>query len=130
MSANIEFFFDISSPYSYLAATQIEAVAARAGGTARWRPFLLGGVFKSVGNKPPASLPARGRYMLTDLYRWAAEYDVPFEFPSTFPMNSLLAMRALMGHASPETTSRYVHLSVEHLAAEYAAAAITLQDRS
>jgi 2-hydroxychromene-2-carboxylate isomerase len=101
MSANIEFFFDISSPDSYLAATQIEAVAARAGGTARWRPFLLGGVFKSVGNKPPASLPARGRYMLTDLYRWAAEYEVPFEFPSTFPMNSLLAMRALT--ATPES---------------------------
>jgi len=95
MNATIEFFFDISSPYSYLAATQIDGVGARLGVPVTWRPFLLGGVFKAVGNQPPATLPARGRYMLADLHRWAAAYEVPFSFPSTFPMNTLLAMRAL-----------------------------------
>ncbi len=92
---NIEFFFDVASPYSYFAATQIGALGQRVGLPVVWRPFLLGGVFRAVGNQPPASLPARAPYLLADLHRWAAHYDVPFAFPSIFPMNSLLAMRAL-----------------------------------
>ncbi|MEL6348323.1 MAG: 2-hydroxychromene-2-carboxylate isomerase [Myxococcota bacterium] len=95
MSAQIEFFFDIGSPYSYLAATQLDALGQRLGTPIWWRPFLLGGVFKAVGNQPPAMLPARGRYMLRDLNRWAARYQVSFSFPSTFPLNTLLPMRAL-----------------------------------
>ncbi len=91
----VEFFYDINSPYSYLAATQIAALSERTGHDVQWRPFLLGGVFRATGNQPPAALPARGAWMLKDLYRWAAMYDVPFSFPSKFPMNSLLAMRAL-----------------------------------
>lgn len=102
MSVNsIEFFFDIASPYSYLAATQIDDLGERVGVTVRWRPFLLGGVFKAVGNQPPATLPSRGQYMLKDLHRWAAAYQQPFTFPSTFPMNSLLAMRALTALDEP-----------------------------
>ncbi len=96
MAVTIEFFFDISSPYSYLAATQIDRLGQRAGAPVRWRPFLLGGVFKSTGNQPPAVLPARVPYLLEDLKRWAAHYGVPFQFPSIFPMNSLHAMRALV----------------------------------
>ena len=92
---NIEFFFDVSSPYSYFAATQINAIGQRVGLPVVWRPFLLGGVFRSVGNQPPAALPARVPYLLKDLHRWAAHYGEPFSFPSIFPMNSLLAMRAL-----------------------------------
>ncbi len=91
----LEFFFDIGSPYSYLAAGQVEAVAADCGAALRWRPFLLGGVFKLTGNQPPALLPERGRYMLADLQRWAAFYGVPFHFPDTFPANTLRTMRAL-----------------------------------
>ncbi|MFT5684478.1 MAG: 2-hydroxychromene-2-carboxylate isomerase [Myxococcota bacterium] len=92
---SIEFFFDIASPYSYLAATQIGAIGQRVGLPVLWRPFLLGGVFRAVGNQPPATLTARAPYLMADLYRWAKHYDVPFAFPSVFPMNSLLAMRAL-----------------------------------
>ena len=93
--ATIEFFFDIASPYTYLAATQMAAVSERTGADVRWRPFLLGGVFKATGNAPPAMVPARGRYLMKDLYRWAAMYDVAFSFPANFPVNSIVAMRAL-----------------------------------
>ena len=93
--AKLEFFYDIASPYSYLAAVRVEAIAADCGAELSWRPFLLGAVFRDVGNQPPALVPARGRYMFKDLKRWAAYYGVPFHFPSVFPTNSLLAMRAL-----------------------------------
>jgi 2-hydroxychromene-2-carboxylate isomerase len=91
----LEFFYDITSPYSYLAATQVEAIAADCGARVAWRPFLLGGVMKATGNAPPATLPARGAYMRTDLARWARFYGVPFRFPERFPTNTLTAMRAL-----------------------------------
>ena len=97
MSAKqLDFYFDIGSPYSYLAATQIEAVAERIGAEVRWRPFLLGGVFKAVGNEMPARVASKARYMLQDLNRWAKHYDVPFQFSSRFPINSLKAQRALV----------------------------------
>src|ERR1051325_9619048 len=94
MPKRIEFFYDIGSPYSYLAATQVDGVGARAGAEVDWRPFLLGGVFKTLGNTMPASVAAKGRYMLADLDRWARSYGVPFHFTSRFPPNTLRAMRA------------------------------------
>jgi len=94
MAKRIEFFYDIGSPYSYLAATQIEAVAARAGGAVEWRPFLLGGVFKATGNTSSAGLALKARYMFADLTRWAQQYGVPFQMPSRFPLNTLRPMRA------------------------------------
>lgn len=91
----IEFFFDVGSPYSYLAATQIDRVGEGAGAEVRWRPFLLGGVFKDSGNDMPARVAAKARWMLRDLSLWADAYDVPFRFPSRFPLNTLHAQRAL-----------------------------------
>lgn len=92
---SIEFFYDIVSPYTYLAMTQMARIAEETEAPVRWRPFYLGAVFKATGNAPPALVPARGQYMLKDLYRWARAYDTPFSFPSIFPTNSLLAMRTL-----------------------------------
>lgn len=95
----IEFFFDVGSPYSYLAATQVDAVGERAGAEVRWRPFLLGGVFKESGNDMPARVAAKARWMLADLGRWAEAYGVPFRFASRFPLNTLQAQRALTAAA-------------------------------
>ncbi|MDY6943920.1 MAG: 2-hydroxychromene-2-carboxylate isomerase [Pseudomonadota bacterium] len=89
----VEFFWDVVSPYTYLAATQMAKLKAQTGAEVRWRPFLLGGVFKATRNQPPANLPAKAKYMPRDLQTWAAYYDVPFAFPSSFPANTLLAMR-------------------------------------
>ncbi len=93
--SQLELFFDVVSPYSYMACARVDAVAAEHGVTVRWRPFFLGGVMKATGNRPPAELPARGLYMLTDLQRWSARLGVPFGFPSIFPMNTLVAQRIL-----------------------------------
>ena len=90
----IEFFWDAVSPYTYLASTRIEQVARECGASVRWRPFLLGGVFRDTGNKPPLDVKHKGAYMIQDLTAWAAYYKVPFTFPASFPANSLLAMRA------------------------------------
>jgi 2-hydroxychromene-2-carboxylate isomerase len=98
MSRKIEFFFDVVSPYSYLAALQVPRLEKLA--TVEWRPFLIGGVFKASGNVMPAANPAKGKYMFKDLQRLFAYYGVPHKFPSTFPTNSLTAMRALTA-ASP-----------------------------
>ncbi len=91
----VRFYYDIGSPYSYIAAHRIEELAAARGVEVTWRPLLLGGVFRAAGNTMPAAVPARGRYMLTDLQRWASHAHIPFRFSSSFPHNTLLAMRVL-----------------------------------
>lgn len=93
--AALDFYYDIASPYSYIAAARLEPLAAAAGVTVNWRPFLLGGVFAATGNKMPAAVPARGRYLFADLLRWSKKHGIPFRFSSSFPHNSLVAMRAL-----------------------------------
>lgn len=95
MTQIVEFFFDCASPYTYLAATQIEAVAQRAGGQVQWKPFLIGKAFEATGNKMPASVPAKAKYMFKDLQLWARHYGVAFQFPKIFPINSLLPQRLL-----------------------------------
>ncbi len=102
MSRQIEFFFDIGSPYSYFAATRMADFAKETGTSIRWRPFLLGGVFKASGNQPPAMLPARAPYLLKDVKRCSAQIGVPFRMPAQFPTNSLVAMRALSGLSEAE----------------------------
>jgi 2-hydroxychromene-2-carboxylate isomerase len=90
----VELFYDVASAYSYLASTQIERVVTKHGASVHWRPFLLGAVFKATDNKPPASVAAKGPWMLKDLARWAEMYGIGFNFPSSFPPNSVRAMRA------------------------------------
>lgn len=92
----LEFFFDLASPYSYLAATQLEALCARTGANLEWKPMVLAAVFKSVGNSMPATVLPKARYMLTDLQRWARQYEVPFRMTSRFPVNALKPMRLIV----------------------------------
>jgi 2-hydroxychromene-2-carboxylate isomerase len=92
----LEFFYDFVSPYSYLASTRVEEVARRAGGTVRFRPFLLGGVFKATGNRAPIEIEAKGRHMWRDLERWASRLGVPFARPAVFPAASILALRCAL----------------------------------
>jgi 2-hydroxychromene-2-carboxylate isomerase len=95
VTREIEFFFDIGSSYSYLAATQMQAVEQRTGVHVRWRPFLLGGVFKATGNHMPAQLPAKAKWMVGDMTLWAQHYGIPFRLPSRFPLITLRTQRAL-----------------------------------
>jgi 2-hydroxychromene-2-carboxylate isomerase len=106
----VDFYFDLSSPYSYMAATQIDALAARHGATVAWKPFVLGAVFKAVGNDMPARVAPKARYMFDDLARWAKQYGVPFKFSSRFPMNAIKPMRLVIA-AEPHGKSAAVGLA-------------------
>lgn len=97
MHKTVDFFFDLGSPASYLAWTQLPGLCARQGATLRYRPMLLGGVFQATGNASPVMIPAKGRYMFTDLARFAARYGVPFGLPPGFPLNTLGLMRGAVG---------------------------------
>src|SRR5690606_28310302 len=86
MSAPIDFYFDFSSPYGYLASTRIDAIAARHGRSVDWHPILLGAVFKATGGAPLASIPLKGPYSERDMARSARLMEVPFRLPSRFPI--------------------------------------------
>jgi len=90
----IDFYFDFSSPYGYLAATQIDGLAQRHGRAVTWRPFLLGAAFKETGQRPLVEQPLRGPYFLRDFGRSARFLGVPFRLPEPFPFASLAACRA------------------------------------
>jgi 2-hydroxychromene-2-carboxylate isomerase len=92
----VQFWYDVSSPFAYLASVQIEAIAARAGARLQWRPFLLGARFKELGtaNVPLFAMSAVKRAGVErDLHRWAAWHGVPYRFPSRFPMRTVTALR-------------------------------------
>jgi 2-hydroxychromene-2-carboxylate isomerase len=108
MSKTLEFFFDFGSPTTYLAWTQLAKIAAEAGVTITWRPMLLGGVFKATGNQSPVSIPAKGRYMLQDMARFARRYAVPMAFNPHFPINTLTLMRGAAGYLDTPQFQPYV----------------------
>ena len=92
----LAFHFDYISPYSYLASTQMESVAARIAADLTWHPVYLGGIMKATGNQPPAMLPTRAAYMSADLARWVDHYAVPMQFSPYFPLASQHALRATL----------------------------------
>jgi 2-hydroxychromene-2-carboxylate isomerase len=95
MSGMLDFFFDFASTYSYPAAMRIADVARRAGVAVRWRPFLLGPIFKAQGldTSPFNIYSTKGRYMWRDLERTCEELGLGFRRPEPFPQNGLLAAR-------------------------------------
>jgi 2-hydroxychromene-2-carboxylate isomerase len=97
MNKQVDFFFDVGSPASYLAWTQIGAMAREAGATVVYKPMLLGGVFQATGNASPATVPAKGAYTFTDFDRFAKRYGVPIQRNPHFPINTLTLMRVITG---------------------------------
>ena len=91
----IDFFYDIASPYSYLASTRIDGVGERTAHTIRWRPYLLGGVFNATGNRMPGANRFKAAYLLKDLYRLAERHHTPFEFNQAFPPNTVKVQRMI-----------------------------------
>ncbi|SHM62609.1 2-hydroxychromene-2-carboxylate isomerase [Halomonas cupida] len=98
MSQQIECFFDVGSPASYLAWTQLPAIAARHSGQVIWKPMLLGAVFQATGNHSPVTIEAKRQYLLEDLQRFAHHYEVPFTLNPFFPINTLLLMRGAVAY--------------------------------
>lgn len=97
MNKIVEFYFDLGSPSTYLAYTQLPKICADTGSQLIFVPILLGGIFNSTGNASPVTIPAKGRYMIQDLSRFAQRYGVPLKFNPHFPINTLTLMRAVTG---------------------------------
>jgi 2-hydroxychromene-2-carboxylate isomerase len=107
MAHTLDLYWDFSSPFSYLASTQADALAARTGATLTWHPMLLGGLFRAIGqvDVPISGMSeAKSRYTFQDMSRWAEYWGVPFRFPSRFPMMTVKPMRAYL--ALPEARRR------------------------
>jgi len=96
MEKQIDFYFDVVSPYSYIASTLIDDILERNNAKLIWKPILLGGVFKAIeGVIAPGLVPVKKPYLIKDLERLSNFYNIPFNMPSDFPIRTLLAMRVL-----------------------------------
>ncbi|MCF8177610.1 MAG: 2-hydroxychromene-2-carboxylate isomerase [Sulfuritalea sp.] len=93
MSDPIDFWFDFSSPYSYLASEVIDDLAAKHGRKVHWRPIMLGAAFKASGLPFLINIPLKGDYSKHDFDRSARFLGVPYKFPPKFPLPTLAAAR-------------------------------------
>ncbi|MBM4343075.1 MAG: 2-hydroxychromene-2-carboxylate isomerase [Deltaproteobacteria bacterium] len=108
--APIEFWFDFSCPYAYLASTQRRRLAAESGREVALRPFLLGGVFAALGQAQNLSAtlsPPKARHNRNDVVRWASWFEVPIATPRIHPNRTVDALRALLA-CPPEAWSAMV----------------------
>ena len=96
MSKKLEYFFDYVSPFSFLADSQVPGLVQRTGAELIYRPFFLGGVMQASGNAPPAAVPAKGKYMFTDIARWLDRYGLELKFNPHFPVMTVKPMRAAL----------------------------------
>jgi 2-hydroxychromene-2-carboxylate isomerase len=111
MHYSVDFWFDFSSPYAYLAATQIQSICTRNRARLNWRPLLLGGLFRELGqNNVPlfAMSPEKQGYMGVELQRFAWWWGVPFLFSPHFPLRTVLPLRAALLMPEPGSFIRAV----------------------
>jgi 2-hydroxychromene-2-carboxylate isomerase len=109
MRKRVEFYYDLGSPYSYLASTQIERICEEYDAELEWKPFLLGGVLKETGNRAPLEVPNKRAYMVKDLANWAKRYGVQLNFPNLFPLNSVKPMRGALAAKEKGKIRDYTH---------------------
>ncbi len=108
MARSIEFFFDLVSPYSYLAHGRVSRICEEHGAELVLRPMLLGAVHKAVGIQPPIWIPSKGPYQVRDIHRWAEYYGLPMRFPEPFPFRTLKSMRAAMVRSEERDLETFV----------------------
>jgi 2-hydroxychromene-2-carboxylate isomerase len=110
LSATLEFWFEFASTYSYPAALRVETLAREAAVSLRWRPFLLGPIFREQGwsDSPFNLYPLKGRYMWRDLERICGRQGLDLRRPSEFPRNGLLAARVALAAAAEPWLPEYV----------------------
>lgn len=111
MAEPIRFWFDFSSPYSYLASQRIEAICARYGRRTQWRPILLGAVFAACDSRPQAEQAHKWAYARRDIERSARFLDVPYRHPTLFPVPTVAAARAfyLLHSGNCERGRQFAH---------------------
>lgn len=98
MSRQVDFYYDFSSPNAYFAFAMLQPIAKRTNATIAYRPFFLGGLFKLLNapQTPGMLTPEKAANSSRDLVRWSEKHQIPFRFPSRFPMNTLKALRIAM----------------------------------
>ena len=115
--SKLEFFFDCSSPWTYLAFHRIGELAAEAGADLVWRPILVGGVFNAVNpsvyEQRTNPVPPKARYYAKDLGDWARHYGLRIGMPSVFPVNSVKAMRGALVADETQRLPAYVRAVFE-----------------
>lgn len=113
MSGEMDFYFDFSSPYGYLASERVDAMAARHGRTVNWHPILLGVVFKQTGMQPLTQIPLKGKYAEMDFARTARMLKIPFAMPQVFPIASQAPARVMLWIAArnPEAAKAYARVA-------------------
>ena len=94
MAEPILFYFDFTSPYSYLASERIDALADRFGRKVQWRPVLLGGIFKALGTVSLVKQSGQAEYSVRDFARSARFLGVPYMPPANFPVSTVVPARA------------------------------------
>lgn len=106
----IEFWFDFASTYSYLSAMRIESLAESVNIEVVWRPFLLGAIFKQQGwsDSPFNIYPAKGVYMWKDMARECDDLQIPFNKPTIFPQNGLLALRIATRYSEKPWVAEFI----------------------
>jgi 2-hydroxychromene-2-carboxylate isomerase len=92
----IRFHFDFSSPYSYIASREIDALGAKHGREVVWRPMLLGAAFKAMGATPIAEVPLKGVYSIRDFARSARFHGAAYRHPTPFPVSTVSAARVFL----------------------------------
>lgn len=111
----VTFYYDFSSPFAYLGSTQIERIVREHGATVRWRPILVGALFRRIGTP---DVPIEGfttpkrAYVGRDLQHWASHWKVPFVWPSRFPMRTVAPLRLALAaaeDAGDDAAARLVH---------------------
>jgi 2-hydroxychromene-2-carboxylate isomerase len=94
MGTPVDFYFDFSSPYGYIATQVVESIERRMGRPMAWRPMLLGAVFKINGQQPLVNVPMKADYAKRDFDRTARLHGVAFRYPAKFPINTVSPVRA------------------------------------
>lgn len=112
MKPAVDFYFDFSSPYSYIASEWVEAVAARHGRAVHWHAILLGVTFQAAELKSPVSHPIKREYSIRDFARSARFAGLPYRMPTKFPIPTQNAARVfwwLNDSAGPEQAVAWAH---------------------
>ncbi|SPE31762.1 2-hydroxychromene-2-carboxylate isomerase [Burkholderiales bacterium] len=111
MPSPIEFYFDFSSPYSYIGAEQMDPLAARFGRQVDYKPTLLGAVFRISGQRPLTEIPIKGDYSRRDFARSARFANVAFRMPDPFPISTVQAARAclVLQQERPDLAAGFIH---------------------
>lgn len=120
MTDAIDFYFDFTSPYGYIASQVIDDLAARHGRTVRWHAFMVTAAYKQHNSTNPLVHPEKQKYFQVDIPRTAKHFGVPFAFPKTWPENLPAPGRAFVWieQRDPEAAKRFAKVAIRAYWAE------------